>query len=110
MAPHPTTLIPVERRRGLLCAYARPAFFKDCSSSADVPLVASLQEAAVAVHLQGEVLVPAPALHLHVKEDPGVFLRAEGDVRQEVHESGPIRLAAPFQGGLKNAPLALPPL
>ena len=46
------------------------------------------------MHPQGEVLVPAAALHLHVKEDPGVFLGAEGNVRQKVHESVPVRLAA----------------
>ena len=71
----------------------RQGLDEECQG-ADVPSVATLQQAAVSVHPQREVLVPAAALYLYVKEDPGVFLGAEGDVRQEVHKSVPVRFAA----------------
>ena len=38
----PATLLSVDRRRGLLCAYARPAFFKDCSSSRGSPVASAI--------------------------------------------------------------------
>ena len=38
----PATLLPVDRRQGLLCAYARPAFFKDCSSSRGSPVASAI--------------------------------------------------------------------
>ena len=38
----PATLLPVDSRQGLLCAYARPAFFKDCSSSRGSPVASAI--------------------------------------------------------------------